>query len=146
MSYQEKQSLVAIISNLISSTIYFYYRLQGIDLNAPLDVKFWASTILFYLLVLIVSRIIIYIIFSILNTIITREEEPKFTDEMDKLIDTRATVNFYHLFTLGIFLAISTALLDFPPASIFIGILASMFIAGLILELSRLYFYRKGVF
>jgi hypothetical protein len=148
MSYQEKQTIVAIISNLLTSGAYFFYlsqNPQARDLNAELDLKFWASIVLIYLLVLIVFRIIIYIIFSIMNTIITREEEPKFTDEMDTLIDMKSAIYFYHLFIIGVFLSVGSLLVGLPDASIFIGILLSMFISGLFMELWRLYFYRKGV-
>jgi hypothetical protein len=145
MSYQEQQALVAIITNLMTSALYFFYRFQSIDWNAPFDWKFWASVILWYLLTLIVVRIIIYIIFAILHAIITRKEQPNISDEMDRLIDMRATVYFYHVFTLGIFLSIGSLLLDFPPFAMFIGFMLSMCIAGLVLEFASIYFYRKGI-
>lgn len=148
MSYQGKQAIVSLISNLTSSAAYFYYRFQSgqaSDLNVAIDFKFWGSTILSYLLVLIIFKILIYIIFSIMNTIITREEEPKFRDEMDSLINLKSIRNFYHILTLGIFLSIGTLVLDFPPAAVFIGILCSMFIASIVLDVSEIYFYHKGV-
>jgi hypothetical protein len=145
MSYQEKQAIVAIISHIVGSITYFYYRFQGIDLIGSLDFQFWASTILFYILVLVVFRIIIYIIFSILNTIITRENEPGFTDEMDKLIDMRATLNFYHVFIVGFFLSLGTQAFNWPPSAMFIGFMLSMVIGGMVAEFSTFNFYRKGL-
>lgn len=145
MSYQEKQAIVAILSHLIGSSAYFFFRFKGLDLMAQ-DAQFWVSTILLYLLVIIIFRIIIYIIFSILNTIITRENEPGFTDEMGQLIDMRASLNFYHVFVIGFFLALGTQLLNWPLSTMFIGFIVSMLIGGVVSECSNFYFYRKGIY
>jgi hypothetical protein len=145
MSYQEKQALVAVFTHIFGSIAYFYYRFQSLDFNAQSDSQFWASTILLYLLILILVRIIVYIIFSIMNTIITRENEPHFSDEMDRLIDLRATTNFYHIFAIGFFLSLGTQVLNWPPAAMFIGFILSMVIGGIVAEASNFYFYRRGV-
>jgi hypothetical protein len=146
MSYQEKQSLVALLSHVFGSIGYFYYRFQGIDATTPLDFQFWASTTLLYLLVLVVFRIIIAIIFAIINAIITRENAPDNMDEMDRLIDMRATLNFYHTFAIGFFLSIGTQVLNWPHATMFLGFMLSMVIGGIVAEFSNFYFYRKGVY
>lgn len=145
MSYQEKQAIVALVSHLVGTAAYFFYRFQGLDFMAQ-DAQFWVGTILLYLLVLIIFRIIIYIIFSILNTIITRENEPGFTDEMGQLIDMRATINFYHIFVIGFFLSLGTQLLNWPLSAMFIGFIVSMVIGGIVSEFSNFYFYRKGIY
>jgi hypothetical protein len=149
MSHQEKHAIVSLFSNLISSSIYFFYlsqNPQASNWSQQLDFGFWSSSILIYLLVVIIFKIIIIIIFAILNAIITREEDPGITDEMDKLIEMKATGHLSNVFMIGVLLSLATVLVGLPPASIFIGILASLFIGGIVLDVSTLRFYQKGVY
>ena len=118
MVYQEKRSIVNIISSLLIFAGYSYYifQIKG-DQNMPLinDFAFWAKFILILIPVTIVSKIIIYIIFSIINTIATREELPKLTDERDKLIELKSMRNSHFVFIIGFLISMFVLLSESTP-------------------------------
>lgn len=148
MSYQERRSLVAIISSIVIAAVYFAYMLQraaadGVDIAQ--DTHFWASSILILIPVSIVARIVIHIIFSITNTIATREQEPEFMDERDKLIELKASQNGSNVFILGFFLSMVTVVIGLPPAAMFIALIVAGMLSALVTEASQLLYYRRGV-
>jgi hypothetical protein len=148
MSFQERRSLVAIISSIGIAAIYFAYMLQraaadGVDVAQ--DSRFWAASILILIPVSIVARIIIYIVFSITNTIATREEEPTFMDERDKLIELKASQNGSSVFIMGFILSLVTVVIGLPPAAMFIALIVAGMLSALITEVSQLLYYRRGV-
>jgi hypothetical protein len=148
MSYQEKQAIVSLIGTILISAgycVYIFQKYQAEGVSPTNDLSFWASAILILILVMIVLKIIVYIAFSILNTIVTREEEPGFTDERDKLIDLKATRNFYHVFMAGFVLSMLALAVGQPPFVMFTIIFFSILVAGMILDISQFYFYRRGV-
>ena len=92
MSHQEKRNIVNIVSSLLIASIYFSYVFQSYALEGMSTdelLRFWATTLLILIPITIVAKIIIYIIFSIANTIATRENEPP-RDERDRLIELRS--------------------------------------------------------
>lgn len=148
MSFQERRSLVAMISSIGIAAVYFAYMLQraaadGVDVAQ--DSRFWASSILILIPVSIVARIIIHIVFSILNTLATREEEPPFLDERDKLIELKASQNGSSVFIFGFILSMLTVVLGLPPAAMFITLIVSGMLSALVVEASQLLYYRRGV-
>lgn len=148
MFFQEKRALVSLIGTLLISTFYFVYVLQKYEaeqLGAANDFSFWGAAILIFIPVSVVFKIIIHIIFIIINTVATQEEEPSITDEFDKLVDLKAVRNFYHVFMAGFLLAMGVLVLGFPPLAMFIVLLLSIVVAGVILDASQFYFYRRGV-
>jgi hypothetical protein len=146
MSFQEKRSFVSLFANVAVFTVYYLY-LCGLEQPAEplLQVRFWCAAILISLPVLIVCKIVIHILFSIVNTIATRENEPGFEDELDKLIDLKAVRNFSYVFSAGVLLSLAAPLLNLPLQIFFEILLFTILAAGITLDLSQLYFYRKGV-
>jgi len=149
MSYQEKETIVSLFSNIIISAIYFYIVVQRFQIgtyDSTGVIYFWASVILILIPVLIVPKIVIIIIFNIINTIITREEDdPSFTDELDKLIDLKATRNFYHVFMVGFLLSMVSIVAGMSVVVMFMILLSTLIISGIIMDISQLYFYRRGI-
>jgi dolichol kinase len=93
----------------------------------------------------IIARIIIEIIFTILNTIATREEIPSIIDERDKLIGLKATRNGLYTFIAGFLIALGSLAMDNPPATMFIILLGAGVASTIVDDLSQVYFYRRGV-
>lgn len=148
MSYQEKRSIVSLVSNILIFTFYYIYVLQLYQeqsLKSTDDFSFWGAVILIFIPVSIVIKIIIHIVFSIINTIATNEEEPSFSDELDKLIDLKATRNFCFAFLAGFFLSMGSLVIKMPPIVMFNILLFSMIVSGIIIDITQLYFYRKGI-
>ncbi|MCL4255525.1 MAG: hypothetical protein KJ043_17335 [Anaerolineae bacterium] len=148
MSFRERENLVYLVSNIVVSTGYFLYiaqRYVALGLDPSDDLSFWGSAILVLVPVFVVTRIIIRIIFSIINAIITQEEEPDFLDEFDNLIELKSTQLFYHVFMFGFFISIITLVLDMPPFVMFNILMLTIIIAGIVGDMARILFYRRGV-
>ena len=148
MSYQEKQNIVNIFSGLLIAAIYsgvvYQRHLQGrFDLTE--DFRTWGIIFLIFMGVSIVARIIIYIIFHIVNAIATREEEIPVSDERDKLIKLKSTRNSYYTFSFGIMTSIFFLALGMPVYGIFIAFVLCLLISELVDNGSQIYYYRKGI-
>jgi predicted CDP-diglyceride synthetase/phosphatidate cytidylyltransferase len=148
MSYQEKQNIVNIFSGLLIAAIYaliVFQRHQQGRFDLTEDFSTWGVIFLIFMLVSIVARIIIYIIFHIINAIATREEEMPVKDERDKLITLKATRNSYYVFSGGFVLAIISLAIGMPVYGIFIAFVGFGLIAEIVDNSSQIYYYRKGI-
>lgn len=148
MSYREKENIINIFSGLLITVIYawiIYQRhLNGIiDLSD--DFQAWGKLFLIYAGISIVARIVIYIVFHIINAIATREEKIPVVDERDKLIKLKALRNSHYSFVAGFMIAIIALAIGFPNYSIFIVFVVTGVIAEVIDNGSQMYFYRKGL-
>ena len=148
MTYQEKQNIVIIFIGLLITPIYgimvYQRHLQGrFDLTE--DYRTWGVIFLIFMGVSIVARIIIYIIFHIINAIATREEEVPVEDERDKLVKLKSTRNSYYAFSGGFVLSVISLALGMPVYGIFIAFVGFGLIAEIIENSSQIYYYRKGI-
>ena len=148
MSYQEKQSIVNMASGLLITAIYawivYQRHLQGrFDLTE--DFRTWGILFLIFIGVSILARIIIYIIFHIINAIATREEDIPVSDERDRLIKLKSTRNSYVVFTVGFVFAFMALAFGMPVYSIFIVFIISGLISEIIENSSQIYYHRKGI-
>ena len=147
MSYQEKRSLVSLTGTIIIFAIYYtsvmklFHKLPEAEPN----LAFWGRAVLILIPVLVVPKIVIHLLFNIINHIATKEEEPGTMDEMDKLIDLKATRNFYHVFMMGFLAAMGLLAAGMTTATAFQTLLFSIIGAGIVMDISQLCFYRRGV-
>ncbi len=147
MSFHERRALVASFSAVIVPALYAAYMMQQfpqVDPYAPQVLRYWGGFFLGLVVVTIVAKIIIHIVFSILNTIASREAEPNIVDERDKLIELKASTNGGYVFGIGFVLAMVTLLLDQPPSLMFSVLLVTGVVTDLTTELAHFYFYRRG--
>lgn len=147
MSYQERRAIVSLISTVVITAAYSAYMLERYpeaDAYAPEVFRFWGTYFLILIPVAIIARIVITIIFSIINTVATREGEPDVIDERDKLIELRATRNSLYVFSVGIVLAMAALAADQPPALMFVILIVAGVVAEMVSEISQFYFYRRG--
>lgn len=150
MSYQERRSLVNLFSTLLIYAVYAAYMFQRYPDASPYSpevFRFWGSFFLILIPVTIVAKIIIYIVFVILNTIATQKEEPSIsiTDERDKLIDLKATQNSLYVFGAGFLLAMASLVMEMPPSTMFIILIGAGIASEVISDLSQFFYYRRGV-
>lgn len=148
MGYQEKQNIVNIFSGLLITLIYawkvYQRHLEGrFDLTE--DFSKWGVIFLIFIGVTIVARIVIQIIFHIINAIATREEDVPPTDERDKLIKLMGMRNSYYVFTSGFVLSVMGIAMGMPVYWIFVTFVAFGLIAEIVDNGSQIYYYRKGV-
>ncbi len=148
MSYQEKQNIVNIFSGVLITAIYallIIKRQQEGNFDLREDFDTWGIIFLIYITASIVVRIIIQIVFHIINAIATREEKVPVTDERDKLITLKATRNSYYVFTSGFVLSVMSLAIGMPVYGIFIAFVATGLLAEIIDNGSQIYYYRKGI-
>ncbi len=148
MTYQEKKSIVLLISTIIifvSYTLYMYpgYPKGGLELNETF--RYWGSFVLILTLVSIVAHIIISIIFNMIFRITTREREPSFADELDKLIELKAHRNSFFVFIVGFLFAMGSLIIYQPSQVMFIILIFSGFLSDVTGSVTKLYHYRRGV-
>lgn len=147
MSYQERRSLVNLISIILITAVYSAYMIQRYpegSAYSPEVFHFWGAFFLILIPVSVIARIIIYIIFHIINAIATREEEPPITDERDKLVELKASQNSLYVFMIGFVLAMVALVVGMPPAAMFIILICSGVVSEMVGDISQFYFYRRG--
>jgi hypothetical protein len=148
MTYQEKKSIVLLFSTIlifVTYCLYMYPQYPGAGLESVETYRFWGSFVLILTLVSIIAHIIISIIFNIIFRMTTKEKEPTFADELDKLIELKAFRNSFFLFILGFLLAMASLVFYQPSQVMFIILILSGFIADVSGSITKLYHYRRGV-
>lgn len=148
MTYQEKKSIVSLISAILIFGLYSWYMYPQYPNGGVESIetfRYWGSFVLILTLVSIIAHIIISIIFNIVFRITTNEKEPKFADELDKLIELKAFRNSFFLFILGFLLAMGSLIIYQPSHVMFIILILSGFISDVTGSVTKLYHYRRGV-
>ena len=172
MYYQEKKTVVTILSGILVLAAYSVYGLmkyQAVGAKLLQDTKFWATTMLIFIGAGIVLIILTQIIFHILLAVsheVKKEiakagaysargkeidnsdrslEISEVEDEMDKLIALKSMRNSYILVGLGFVLSLVSMVMEMPPA-VMLNVIFLSFQVGSILDgFSQLYFYKKGI-
>ncbi|MBM7652223.1 hypothetical protein [Neobacillus cucumis] len=148
MTYQEKKSIVSLISTLLIFAIYCLYmypRHPEGGLKSMETFRYWGTFVLILTLLSIVAHIIISILFNIIFRMTTGEKEPKFADELDKLIDLKANRISFFIFIFGFLLAMGSLVFYQPSQVMFIILIVSGFFSDITGSLTKLYHYRRGV-
>lgn len=148
MTYQEKKSIVSIIAAILIFGLYCAYKhahYPAEGLTGTEAFHYWGAFVLVLMLVSIVAHIVISIIFNIVFRITTGEQEPKFADELDKLIELKSNRNGFFVFILGFLLAMGSLVMDWPIRNMFVIMIVAGFLSDVTGSVTRLYHYRKGV-
>jgi hypothetical protein len=148
MSFQGKKNIVSLIGTTLIFSFYsmfVFQKYQDEGFDQADTFSFWGAAILILIPVSIVAKIITHIVFSIINTVATNEKEPSFTDELDKLIELKATRTSHYVFIIGFLLAMVSLVMDMSPSVMFIILMFSGFVSELAGIFTQLYHYRKGV-
>ncbi len=148
MTYQEKKSIVSLVSAILifgTYCLYMYPRHPVGGLESLETFRYWGSFVLNLTFFSIVAHIIISIVFNIFFRITTGEKEPTFADELDKLIDLKANRNSFFVFIIGFLLAMGSLVIYQPSQVMFIILIISGFISDVTGSVTKLYHYRKGV-
>ncbi len=148
MYYQEKKSIVNIISTLLVYGIYYWivYQEYGDRVMSPdEELQYWGKTMLLIIPIAIASKIVIHIIFSITNRLVTSERQPCFEDERDKIIALTSTRNAFMVFGFGFLGALGVIAYGMPMRSMFIFMIVAGVLSDVFDNLSQLYFHRKGI-
>lgn len=149
MSYQEKSSVVSIVSNLMVLVFYSFFIKAKIASGLVSDenaLKYIAVTMLIVIGASIILRIINLIIFSIITVIITRDEsEIEAEDERDKLFGYKSERVSQIIAGVGFLAGLITLAFGLTPV-IMVNILFYTFIAGdIVASIVKISMYRKGM-
>ncbi|PKM40336.1 MAG: hypothetical protein CVV04_03800 [Firmicutes bacterium HGW-Firmicutes-9] len=163
MSYQEKRTLMSIITSVLLMVSYSIYAFGQAGMEHINDLQFWAKTILVFIGIGIVVLIILQIVFHILMAIskairqklsenevdekeIGRSMRVETTeDEMDKIIEMKSNKFGYTIMGLG-FMAGLIAIAFGASAVAMLNILFfSTWMGSLIEALMQIRYYRKGI-
>ncbi|MFC4099039.1 hypothetical protein [Paenibacillus xanthanilyticus] len=148
MTYQEKKSIVSLISAILIFASYCLYmapRYPDEGMASADTLRYWGTFVLMLALFSVIANIVISIMFNIVYRVTTREKEPSFADELDKLIDLKAFRNSFFAFILGFLLAMGSLVAEQPIAVMFIILIGAGFVSEVTGAVTRLYHYRKGV-
>jgi len=148
MDYQEKKSIVNILSTVLVLGIYYWTVFQRFDsevLTTEAQLQFWAKAILIAIPISIGTKIVTMIIFAVSNYVITKEELACFEDERDKLIELKATRNSFFIFGMGFLAALFVLAFGYPPKYMFVAFILAGIGSEIFDNLSRLYYHRQGV-
>lgn len=148
MDIKEKRILITLITSVLTFIIYALYVYHSMiknDLSLLNDFKFWGKSFLILIPVAIAVQIVVQIAFAVYIKTTTDEEIDPIDDERDKLIELKAIKISHHIFIAGFALSMGTLAMDMQPWVMFVTLLSSGFIASIVNEIIRLYFYRKGI-
>lgn len=148
MGQHEKQSIVSIIGSVLVIgfyAMYIYRNYLSADLELLNDFQFWGRSFLYLIPIGIVVQIVIHIVFAIANRIFTGEDISDISDERDKLIELKSIRISHWVFVFGFMLAMGSLALGMKPYVMFITLISSGFLASLASEVSKIIYYRKGV-
>lgn len=148
MSYQEKQSILSLFNTLLTLGLYALYVYNNYMAGNPeivYDMMFLGKAFLVLIPIAIIVQIVMHILFAIFNKILTKEDPPKKEDEMDKLIELKSIRMSHWVFIVGFFAAMASQALGMAPFVMFLSFVVSGFLAGIISDVSKIWFYRKGI-
>lgn len=148
MSYQQKSAIVSIIGTAVIFVVYcvlVFQKYQELGLTVTNDIRFWGIAFLIVIPVLVVLQVIIMIVFTIINKVVTKEDPPIADDELDKLLSLKSHRNVLMLFMIGFFVSMALLVFGLPARAMFISLGCSLILSGIFGDLTKLYLYRRGV-
>jgi len=124
-------------------------------LNGSLDdsniFKFWAIIILVYLPLMVLTKIIMLVVFHIIEAIVLKAkgrnimDEVDITDERDKFIQMKSYNKTIYVFMVGFIIALFTQLFDISHHIFFFVLVVTGIVADVFSEILIIRSYRRGV-
>lgn len=148
MTAQEKRPLVFLTIDILTFSIYTSILLNVGEkyVNSMGELPFWGASILALIPLVILSRIVLYILFSIFNTMITKEKEEKFLiDELGEIIKLKAARNFSTTFMLGFVITMGLLISGISISLMFKMFFGSILFAFIVQNISEYYYTKKGI-
>lgn len=154
MTYQERKSITNIVSSAIITGIYafiMYQRFTDGLLDDSNIFRMWATIILIFIPITIVAKIVIMIIYHVMESIVQAaqgnevSEVIEIVDERDKLIELKSNTVSMFIFALSFILGLVTQMFDASGHVFFIVLAGGGFLSDIASELLKIRYYRKGV-
>ena len=146
LGYHEKRSIVSlfILLAVYGSMFYdaaVYYRSDNPDKEI---LNFWGNQFLGLFLCLIVVYLVVQFVFNKINKKLTGENRPIIKDERDNAIELKAVNASHYILALGVFVAMLSALSVRTFSPIFLIIMVSFMLSGIIADVIRIVSYRRS--
>ena len=148
MTTQQKRPIVFLVIDIITFLSYYIMLMSAHEkmIISAGELPFWGASILLLAPILIVSRIVFYLLYSIINTSISKKREEKFLiDEFGKIIRLRATRNFNNTFLIGFIITMGFLVGGISISVMFKFLFFSIFTAFVVQNISEFYYTRRGV-
>ncbi|WP_109850973.1 hypothetical protein [Aquimarina sp. AU58] len=148
MTTQEKRPLVFLTIDTLTFFTYYILLLNfQKEYTASIDeLPFWGVSILMLIPLMIASRITLYVLYSIFNTVITKKKEEKFLiDELGEIIKLKASRNFSTTFMLGFVITMIMLVVGISISIMFKLFFFSLFSAFAVQNVSTYYYSKKGI-
>lgn len=146
MTYQLKRAVVNTVSDLLIFIIYaviVFQTYMNSSYTLPEEIKFWAQSILLLIPIMIISKILIIVVFSIINMILTSEKIPSVADELDRLIELRSSKHSMYAFFICFMLGLLSIVIGYSPSVLFIFLLLSVMSTMMVSNISQWRQYRE---
>ena len=163
MTYKTTRLIVSLIAWMATLIVYLFCAV-GSSAPADADIAGWAKLMLKFIVFGIISQVIIQVLFHVayaisigmengfkdgdeLGNIIERTiESSSKEDEMDKLIDMKASLFGLAVIGIGILLAlVSVAYFDYSAAKMMNVIFISTLMSVSVITCVSIYYYHRGV-
>ena len=142
MSFQEIRAITTSFTTVLILVLYYLIILNNYNHQFYIDnvdFSFWGTVILMLIPVLVIAQIVIHILLHYCKYLIL------LSVSRDKLIELKATRNFYHAFMAGFFFGIGILAFGFSPILMFNIFLLTILIAAIVEGISQFIYYRKGI-
>lgn len=145
LSYHEKRGILSIIImiSVYGSMFYDAYSYYQSDIPTQGLLAFWGNQFLELFLCLVFVYTLLVLLFNRLNEKITGEKRPKIKDERDTVIELNAIHASYYTLALGVFVAMLSSLRVETYSPVFLVIMGSFMVSGIIADVIRVVSYRK---
>jgi len=148
MYRKEKRILVTMLSLILIPgfyALYIYYNYVAGNPQIINDFSFWGKSMLILVPVMVIAMILIHIVFAIINKIVTNEDMPVISDEMDKLIELKALRISHWTYSIGFLFSMASQAAGMQSWVMFVVLISSCFAGGITQSITQIYFYRKGI-
>ena len=145
---KENQVVINLVIMFIVIGFYALYVYNKHIVDNPViihDLKFWGKTFILMIPIVVVAMILLFIVYSIIYKIVTREDVSTKTDEMDKLIDLKALKISRWVYSIFFVAAMGSLALGKEPWIMVVILISSCFMSAIAESISRIYYYRNGI-
>jgi uncharacterized membrane protein len=148
MQYQEKRGLVFLLTNILVCIAFVslcFLPAHGSEPQPSKERVVMATLLLVLLGSQISVRLIVIIVFAIIHKRATDEDTVDVDDEMDDMVDLKASHTSFTAFMICLVLSLVTQAIGMPLQVFFLGLGVAMMAYGILGDARKIVLYRRGV-
>ena len=151
MSIQVQKAVFNLATTILIVGGYLFYSfgIHGdVFLLKVMSLQFWGVFILKFTVVMLVTKVILFILFAIFKKIKsggTEDEDLDFIDERDKLIEIKSDRYSHWISSVGFIISMVPIAMGYSVNYMFSIILVFGIVSTVMSDVWKIYFYNKGV-